>query len=137
MDSEFVRAPPLPIALAKLGLMLAVGTSVVWLFRAFVFPWMHGYLETSATRSEAVHRATMVMLGAGAFIFALAVYVIWLGIRVLQQGQWPLAGSFVLRDTPVKRGRWVRARGIVIVVLGVLLAANAIGLALVPHFVLK
>lgn len=137
MNPEVIRAPALPVAVAKLGVMMVIGGAVVWLAKAFVFPWMHTYLASGADHAEAVHRAQVVMLVAGVFVLALAAYVTWLGIRVLQQGQWPLAGAFVLRDTAVKRGPWVRARGILLVVLGVMLVADAIGFAVIPHLVLK
>lgn len=137
MDPEVVRAPALHIAVARLCLMVIVGGAAVWLAKAFVFPWMHTYLAGGADHAEAVHRVRVVMIGAGVFVLALAAYVIRLGIRVLRQGRWPLAGTFVLRDTPVKRGPSVRARGILFVVLGVLLAADAIGFAVVPYLVLK
>ena len=135
MDSDIIRAPPIHIALAKLGAMLALGAAIVVLAKAYFFPWMRGYLGDAVTHAEALHRFKIVMLGAGAFAMGLAAYAGWLGVRVIQLGQWPLPGAFVLRDTPVRHGRWVRARGIVLIVLAALLAADAIGLAVLPYFV--
>lgn len=129
---EVVRAPPLRIALAKLGAMVFVGALVVLLSKQYFFPWMKEYLAVTHDRAEALRRFEIVMLGAATVVLGLAASAGWLGVRVLRQGQWPLAGAFVLRDTPLRRGRWVRVRGIALIVVAVLFAADAIGLALLP-----
>lgn len=134
MTPEVVRAPPLRIALAKLAAMIVVGAAMVLFAKACLSPWVTGYLGGAANRAEALYRFKIVMLGAGVFVLGIAAYAGWLGIRVMQQGQWPLPGSFVVRDTPVRHGRWVRARGIMLVVPAALLVADAVGLAVFPYF---
>jgi hypothetical protein len=114
--------------------MVAIGAAIVLLANAYFFPWMSRYLAGGANRAEALYRFKIVMLGAGVFVLGIAAYAGWLGVRVIQQGQWPLPGSFVLRDTPVRRGLWVRVRGITLVVLAALFAIDAIGLAVFPYY---
>lgn len=137
MDVEVVRAPPRRLVLVRLGAMVAIGAVVVLLGKGYFFPWLREYLAVADDRAEAMYRFKLVMLGAGTVVLAIAAWAGWLGIRVLQQGRWPLEGSFVVRDTPVRRGRRARARGILFVVLAVLFAADAIGLVLAPWLMFR
>ena len=137
MNPEVVRAPPPRIVAIKLGIVASVGLLAVLLGKIYFFPWMHSYLDSGSNHAEALQRFKNVMFGAGAFVLVLATYAGWLGFRVLRQGQWPLADAFVVRDTLVKRGRLVRARGILFVVLAVLLAVDALGLAAIPYLMAR
>lgn len=134
MNPELVRAPPPRIVAMRLGVVASVGVLAVLLGKIYFFPWMHSYLDSGANHAEALQRFKNIMLGAGAFVLVLATYAGWLGFRVLRQGQWPLADAFVVRDTLVKRGRLVRARGILFVVLAILLAIDAVALVAIPYF---
>ncbi|TLY52735.1 MAG: hypothetical protein E6K53_03385 [Gammaproteobacteria bacterium] len=118
----------------KLGVVAIVGGLILLLAKVYFFPWLRGYLDSGANHAEALHRFKLVMLGSGVVVLVLAIYAGQLGLRVLRQGQWPLADSFVVRDTAVKRGRVARARGILFVVLAALLAVDALGLATLPYF---
>src|SRR5258708_29062681 len=102
MNPEVVRAPPPHVVAMKLGVVAIIGTVAVLLGKIYLFPWMHSYLDSGANHAEALHRFKVVMLGAGVFILVLAIYAGWLGLRVLRQGQCPLPGFFVVRDTPGK-----------------------------------
>lgn len=134
MNPELVRAPPPRIVAMRLGVVASVAVLAVLLGKLYLFPWMHSYLDSGANHAEALQRFKNVMLGAGAFVLVLATYAGWLGFCVLRQGQWPLADAFVVRDTLVKRGRLVRARGILFVVLAILLAIDAVALVAIPYF---
>lgn len=134
MNPEVVRAPPTHVVLARLGLWIAAGALLVVLGKLLLFPWLRSYLESGIDPAEGIRRFKAVMLGFGVAVFLPGVHVCRLGVRVLRQGRWPLAGSFVLRDTPVRRGRAVRARGYLFVLLGVILGLDAVCLALVPYF---
>jgi hypothetical protein len=134
MNPEIVRAPPTRVVLARLGFWIAAGALLVALGKLFLFPWLRSYLQSGIDPAEGMRRFKAVMFGFGVAVFLPAVHACRLGVRVLRQGQWPLAGSFVLRDTPVRRGRAVCARGYLFIVLGVILGLDAVCLALVPYF---
>jgi len=82
--------------------------------------------------TELVFRLRVVFAGLGLSILAAAGYVFHIGRRVLQAGQWPLPGSFVLRDTPVITGRGVRLRAWAMIAWSAVATAFAIFAALLP-----
>lgn len=134
MNQDMLRAPPRRVAVAKLAVMLLAGILAVILINEALIPFMRQYLDASVDRADSVRRLSVVLGIVGLFFFAVAGSICSLGTRVLRQGQWPLPGTFVMRDTPVQRGRWVRARGIGLVILGALLGLSAIVVALIPYF---
>ncbi len=134
MNQDMLRAPPRRVAITKLALMLLAGILAVIFINEVLMPQMRQYLDASVDRADAIHRLSVVLGSVGLLTFASAGYICFLGTRVLRQGQWPLPDTFVLRDTPIQRGRWVRVRGIGLLILGGLLALNAIAVALIPYF---
>lgn len=132
-DPEIVRAPPTHVVVMILGAAAIIGVLILLTMKIRFFPWLQHYLESGPSRAEALRRFKFVMLGAGIPPLVSAIYMAWLGIRVLRQDRWPLANSLVWRDTLVMRGHRAHARGLLLIVLAILLAACAIGLAVIPY----
>ena len=110
---------------------LVVFGSALW-----VRPLLDDFVDLSGLpREQAQQRARqMLWLVAGvtaACTVSGGVYAAWLARQLLRTGQFPLPGTLVLRDTPVQRGRQVRVRAWILLVLsGGLLILTAAALSL-------
>ena len=101
------------------GLLIAGFEPIRELFRE----WL------SSEPADAARRAKLALYVA-AFILcvplaAFAIYLWWLGARVLRAQQFPPPGFRVIRDTPVLGGSGATARGHVMQILAVCLGASA------------
>ena len=132
MSSEILRAPPLRVTLVKLALVIASIALLLALTRALLFPWLRAWLVASADAAEALRRFRLVAIAVALPIFAGGIWLVRLAARVSREARWQLAGAFVWRDTPVVRGRGARRRALVLLVLGLLLVADAVAFAMLP-----
>ncbi len=129
---QILRAPPMKQRITKLviwfgGAAIALAIAQVWFF-----PWLRTWLSVKDA-AELVFRLRVVFAGLALSILAAAGYVFYVGRRVLQVGQWPLPGSFVLRDTPVITGRGVRLRAWAMIAWSAVAAVLGIFAALMPE----
>lgn len=132
-----LRAPPRRTVVTRLAVLLGIGLAFVLLCELVLLPQMRQYLDAYTDRADAMRRLTVVLAIVGAIAMAVAIHACALGIRTLRSGQWPLASAFVLRDTPIRRGRAARFRGILLIVLGVVVALDAALLPFIPYFITR
>lgn len=129
---EVIRAPARRVIWRKLGLMLGASVLVVVVGKRWFFPWLNHYLDPSLARVEGLRRFKLFMLWWGSSVFAGGLYLGYLGARVLREGQFPLVGTFVVRDTPIRRGLRVRVRGVAMLAFAAVLCVSAVAMALMP-----
>ena len=130
-NEVILRAPPLRQRIVKLGILFGIAGVAVVFAEFWFFPWLRTWLSV-ADATELQFRLRIVFAGLALSIFAPAAYMFHVGTRVLKTGQWPLPGSFVLRDTPVKSGRGVRVTGWAMIAWSVLAAGLGIFALMMP-----
>ena len=111
--------------LARLTLLtLVVVGSAVWLR-----PLLEAPMPPDLPREQAVRQGLGMLRLFGAFVVVTCVtggaYGVWLARQLLRHRQFPLPGTLVLHDTPVRRGTRVRWRAYVLVVLSSMMFALA------------
>ena len=131
---DIIRAPPLRARLRWMMFALLAGAALDFASRTWWFPWLRGYLAQSHG-SEAFRRLAVTMAVFGAATCALAFWLFRRGLRIRRLERMPLPGTFVLRDTPVRRGTAARRAGVLIMACAILIAGAGLGLALIPWFV--
>jgi len=126
-----LRAAPLRTRMLVAAACLAAGSAVLALSKFWFFPWLKQYFA-SADSTNVHARLQYFFAGLALFVLAFAGYFGYLGVRAVVAQQWPLPGTFVIRDTPIRTGTPAVARGVALVALSLCAAALAIVAALMP-----
>lgn len=100
--SDIVRASTRGRLLLALAALIALGLLAA--FHYFALPFLSSTFGP-APPHHAVTTIRYALIGITAGVAFAGMLVIWYGKKISRQGQFPLPGASVWRDTPVKRGR--------------------------------
>jgi len=135
MNQPVLRAAPLRTRVLVVSAWLAAGSVVLALSELWFFPWLKQYFA-SANKTNIHERLQYFFAGLAIFILAFAGFIGYLGVRAVVTQRWPLPGTFVVRDTPIRTGTPAVARGVALLALSLCALALAIVAALIPGMLL-
>jgi hypothetical protein len=136
MNEPTLHAPPLKKRIFTVALCVALGAGVLASYQRWFSPWLRHYLG-SADRTNVHERLQNVFGGLAIFILVFSGYLLYVGVRAVSTQQWPLPGTFVLRETPVRTGRPAIIRGFLLIALALFAAALAVFSAIMPGLILR
>ncbi|GAA0706974.1 hypothetical protein [Dokdonella soli] len=132
MTTDIQRADP---RLRRITVVvLVVATLAAALFVFALQRWMLQQVERLPTEQMIVelrHWIGMLLTGSGLCLLVLAGYAARLARRVIAERRWPLAGTRVLRDTPIRRDAAALRLARLLNLVAVALIALAIGVGVV------
>jgi len=129
--TEIIHAPPRARLVRQLALTVVATAAAAAVMAFAVLPWIRGYLKGAGENLP--ERAMHVFLALALCVAASGVGTIAYGILAWRGGRWPVTGAFVLRDTPLLRGRAARLRAILMILFGLGQIAVAAYVAMVPR----
>jgi hypothetical protein len=128
---EFVRSDPRQ---RRMGALLMAGIVLIaLLLLVFGLPALNAWIRTGSTELM-LRKFGMVCYSAAALLLIVAACLLAYARRVFRSGQFPPPGTWVMNDTPLRRGDSARAyaRAVLVgVACCALLAAYAI---ILPHW---
>lgn len=141
---EVQPADPVARRRTLIGVVVVIVVAVALAYAAMLYQpaiqaWFEGWVDGQMTGDPEADRRRLGWILFGLFgilavlPFGMGAYLIVLGRRILAAGRIPLPGQKVIVDTPVRRGRDARRRGLLTVGLGALLIGCGVGLLVVCY----
>lgn len=125
-DSEILRSDPQQVReIRRWAIAGAIAVATLWLLFRYWMQHDNAYVV--------LHRMFMLCYGLSVLLLAVAAYAVRYARRILDAGQYPPPGGWVLGDTRVLRGDAARARGRWVIVCAVALALLGFYAAYLPH----
>jgi hypothetical protein len=136
MEVEIMKGIPRASRIKRVALYVAVGLTVGWVTKTIVAPELQTYLSIKDP-VEGFRRFRWVMIGIGASLIPVAVYLAILAARIIRSGQFPYPGMKLLRDTKIVRGTRALVRGWMLAFCALSFLGLAVYAACIPATVAK